>query len=218
MTSSGRALYGNATEKLRPLFLDEGLEHFTCVLSRHDIEVLAEAASGSEVLKKVDEHEFDAVVLDISMPGSDGLEVLSRLCRQRPQLPVLILSVHDQKSFAVRVFKTDAKGYLAKNVAIEELVAAIRKLAKGGTYVQESLVDILTTPLEVGEAPEDKLTNREFEVFCRLASGITVSEIAGELDLSVKTVSTNRTRILKEMHMRNNAQLIRYAFQRRLVS
>ena len=177
-----------------------------------DIVVADEAADGLEVLNKVKVGDFDVVLLDISMPGKTGIDVLAQLKYERPKLPVLMLSMHPEEQYAVRALRAGASGYLTKESAPDELVAAIRKVSTGGKYVSSSLAERLASLLQKAEQlPHDILSRREYQVMCLMASGKTVSEIAKELSLSVKTISTYRSRILQKMKMKNNAELTRYA-------
>ena len=183
-----------------------------------DIVVADEAADGLEVLSKVKVGDFDVVLLDISMPGKTGIEVLAQLKYERPKLPVLMLSMHPEEQYAVRALRAGASGYLTKESAPDELVAAIRKVSTGGKYVSSSLAERLASLLQKAEQlPHDILSRREYQVMCLMASGKTVSEIAKELSLSVKTISTYRSRILEKMKMKNNAELTRYAINNSLI-
>ena len=183
-----------------------------------DIVVADEAADGLEVLNKVKVGDFDVVLLDISMPGKTGIEVLAQLKYERPKLPVLMLSMHPEEQYAVRALRAGASGYLTKESAPDELVAAIRKVSTGGKYVSSSLAERLASLLQKAEQlPHDILSRREYQVMCLMASGKTVSEIAKELSLSVKTISTYRSRILEKMKMKNNAELTRYAINNSLI-
>jgi len=184
-----------------------------------DIVVADEAADGLEVLNKVKARDFDLVLLDISMPGKTGIDVLAQLKYERPKLPVLMLSMHPEEQYAVRALKAGASGYLTKEGAPDELGAAIRKVSTGGKYVSASLAEKLASMVqkEGGELPHQTLSNRELRVMCLIASGKTVSEIARELSLSVKTISTYRSRILDKMKMKNNAELTRYAINNSLI-
>lgn len=178
-----------------------------------------EACNSQEVLDQVDKQRWDIVVLDITMPGRNGLEVLKELKQIRPELPVLVLSMHPENQFAVRVLKAGAAGYMTKENAPDELVKAIKKVLAGGKYVSPSLAEKLAFDLETNmEKPfHEALSDREYQVMCMIASGKTVKQIAGELSLSVKTISTYRTRILEKMKMKNNAELTYYAIRNRLV-
>jgi len=170
-------------------------------------------------LNKIWKEEWDVVVLDITMPGRSGLEVLREIKKSKPKLPVLVLSMHPEGQFAVRVLKRGASGYMTKESAPEELVGAIKKVLAGGRYVSPSLAEKLATYLSADgqKSPQEKLSDREFQVLRLIASGKIVSEIAKELSLSVKTISTYRSRILEKMGMKNNAELMHYAMQHQLV-
>jgi two-component system, NarL family, invasion response regulator UvrY len=185
----------------------------------HDMEIGAEASTAQELLDLVNQRSWDAVVLDISLPGRSGLEVLAELKRERPTLPVLVHTMHPEEQFARRALRAGASGYLTKDSAPTELVKALRKIVSGGKYVGAALAEVLAASMDAGavEAPHQTLSDREFEVFRLLASGKTVSEAAEQLSLSVKTVSTYRSRILQKTNMKNNAELMRYALQHRIV-
>lgn len=185
-----------------------------------DMTVKDEAQNGPETLKKVGEHEYDVVLLDISMPGRSGLEILEDIKAQYPKLPVLILSMHPEEQYAVRALRAGASGYLTKASAPQELIGAIRKVAGGGKYVTSSLAEKLADELEVdtGKLPHERLSNREHQVMLMLAEGKSVSDIADELCLSVKTISTYRTRVMAKMGMKKNAELTLYAVHNKLIN
>jgi len=185
----------------------------------HGAVVFGEAGTAPEALDLVRAQDWDAVVLDLSLGGRDGLEVLKELKQIRPRLPVLILSMHSEELFARRAFKAGASGYIRKDIPRSELIAAINKVIGGGTYVSPTLAEELVVDLRRGpeRPPHELLSDREFEVMRLIALGKTVSEIADILLLSVGTISTYRTRILEKMDMRTNADIIRYAIQKRLV-
>lgn len=178
-----------------------------------------EARNAQEALDLVWKESWDVVVLDITMPGRSGLEVLREIKKSRPKLPVLVLSMHPENQFAVRVLKRGAAGYMTKESAPEELVGAIQKVVAGGRYVSNALAERLAIYLAVDtqKPAQELLSDREFQVLQLIASGKIVSEIAQELSLSVKTISTYRTRILEKMGLRNNAELMHYAMQHQLV-
>jgi DNA-binding NarL/FixJ family response regulator len=178
-----------------------------------------EAINGQEVIQKVWDNNYDMVLLDISMPGRNGLDILKQLKSEKPALKILILSMHPEEQYAIRALKAGASGYLTKESTPLELTEAIKKVSIGKKYVSSSLAETLASHLETTtEKPlHETLSNREFEVMCMIASGKTVKEIAGELSLSVKTISTYRTRILEKMNMKNNAQITHYTIQNRLV-
>jgi two-component system invasion response regulator UvrY len=184
-----------------------------------DMVVAAEASSAQEVLNKVWENNYDVVLLDISMPGRGGLDVLKQLKDEKPGLPVLILSIYPEEQYAVRALKAGASGYLTKESAPDELIAAIRKISQGRKYVSASLAEKLAFDMEIGaeKLPHEMLSDREYQVMCMIAKGKTIKEIAGELSLSVKTISTHRSRIMDKMRMKSNAELIHYAIKNSLV-
>jgi DNA-binding NarL/FixJ family response regulator len=187
------------------------------VAGQPDLTVAAECGDGDEALRLVQTVPLDVAVLDIGMPGMSGLEVLSRLRANYSNLPVLILSAYPESELAMRVIKAGAAGYLNKEMAPEELVAAIRRVAAGRRYVSPEVAELLAGSLAAGDAPPHaSLSGREYQVLLAIASGRTVTEIAVDMDLSVKTVSTYRTRLLEKMDMRNNAELMHYAIHKGL--
>ncbi len=181
--------------------------------------VFGEASTAPEALRLAREQEWDVVVLDLSLGGRSGLEVLKELKQLRPRLPVLILSMHSEEQFARRAFKAGAAGYITKDSPRAELAEAVRKVAGGGTYVSPALAEKLVFDLRRGDdrAPHELLSDREFEVLRLIASGKTVGEIARILSLSDNTISTYRARILEKMGMKTNAELTLYAVQNKLV-
>ena len=185
----------------------------------HEIEVTGEASSGREVLKAIREKEFDILLLDIAMPDGTGLDVLNELPKNRLRPKVLILSMYPEKQYALRALKAGASGYLTKDSAAEELLAAVRAVASGHKYVTLSIAEELAS--ELAELPEkashERLSDREYQVMCSLAEGKTVVDIAKELSLSVKTISTYRSRIIRKLGAKNTAEIIRYALQHGLV-
>lgn len=178
-----------------------------------------EAASGHEAMEKIRKNEYDVVLLDIAMPGKSGLDTLKELKLERPSLPVLILTIYPEEQYALRVLKAGAAGYLTKESAPAELVTAIKKVSEGGRYVSPSLAEKLVFNIgtDTDIDPHEKLSDREYQVMCLIASGKTVSDIADEMSLSVKTISTYRTRILEKMGMKNNAEMTHYAIKKELV-
>ena len=177
-----------------------------------------EARTGAEAVDLVRKQPWDIAVLDISLGGRSGLEVLSELKQLRPRMPVLILSMHAEEQYAVRAFKAGASGYINKASSGEELRKAILKIIKGGQYVGPALAEKIVVQLsQPGKVPHENLSNREFEVLRSIASGQTVKEIAAKLSLSDKTISTYRRRILDKMDMRTNAELTHYAIRNGLV-
>ena len=189
------------------------------VAEARDLTVAGEAATAEEVLSRVGERSWDVVILDLSLPGGNGLDLLSEVKRRRPDLPVLILTVHSEEQYAVRALRAGAAGYLTKESAPEQLVEAVRKVVSVGKYVSPAVAERLAYNLgrDADQPPHETLSDREYQVLRMVASGQTVSEIAEALSLSVKTVSTYRTRILEKMGMRTNAELTHYAIKNRLV-
>ncbi len=196
----------------------EGLKRI--IEQSKDMQVVLEAADGAEVLAKVGKAKLDVVVLDISMPGRNGLDVLKQLKTKYPKLPILILSQHPEDQYALRALRAGASGYVTKDSAGDELVNAIRKVAGGRKIVTESQAEELVTNLgkKDGELPHKSLSDREYEILCLFGEGKTASHIAEELALSVKTISTYRTRILEKMKMSTSSELIRYAISNKLSS
>lgn len=182
-----------------------------------DMTVGGEALNGQEVLEKVAGEEWDVLVLDIGMPGRDGLEVLKDIHRAQPDLPVLVLSMYPEEQVAIRALKAGAAGYMNKETAPKELVNAIKKIYNGGKYVSAALAEQLASQLDsqshAHNTPHDALSDREFQVFRLLASGKEVQEIADELFISVKTVRTYRDRIHEKLNLKNDVELARYAMQ-----
>jgi len=179
-----------------------------------------EATNTQEVIDKVRRENWDVLVLDITMPGRGGLDIIKELKHEKPRLPILILSMHSEDQFAVRALKAGASGYMSKESAPELLVKAIRKVYSGGKYISASLAEKLAFDLgtDSERPPHEKLSDREFQVMCMIASGKTVKEIADRLSLSVKTISTYRARILEKMKMKTNAELTHYAIRNQLVT
>lgn len=186
----------------------------------HDIKVIAEAADGREAIQKVHESLPDVAVIDISMPGMDGLEVISQLLLYYPKLPVLVLTMHEEEQYMIRAIKAGAKGYITKRSAPEQLVKAIRKVHSGGRFLTDEAAEALASRMESGAnngSILDELSNREIQVLRRLATGETNREIAEAYHISIKTVDTYRLRLLKKLNLRNNAELSRFAIQNSLV-
>lgn len=182
-------------------------------------EVVGEARNAAQVVEQVRSSNPDVVLLDITMPGRSGLEALKDIRIEKPELPVLMLSIHPEDQYAVRALKAGASGYLTKESAPEELVNAIQKVVGGGKYVTASLAERLASEIggKTGAAPHEVLSDREYQVLCEIGRGKTVSQIAQEMSLSVKTVSTYRTRILEKLGFEHTADLIRYALEHSLV-
>jgi two-component system, NarL family, invasion response regulator UvrY len=195
----------------------EGLKQI--VADTSGLAVTGEAASEQETLELLRKHDFDVVLLDIAMTGRGGLEVLKQIKQEKPELPVLILSMYPEEQYAVRALKMGAAGYLTKVSAPDELINAVKKIATGRKYVSSSLAEKLAFNLEVDtEKPiHECLSNREFQVMCMIASGKTVTNIAEELSLSVNTISTYRVRVMDKLKMTTNSELTRYAIKNQLV-
>jgi DNA-binding NarL/FixJ family response regulator len=190
------------------------------ILVRHlEGAVCGEAENAQEVLTQVQRHPWDVLILDISMPGRSGLDILSDLKLAQPKLPILVLSMHSEDQYAKRVLKAGARGYLKKESAPEELIQAVRNLLAGSRYVSPTLAEQFARDLhESADRPvHETLSAREFEILVMIGSGKTVSQIAEELHLSVTTVSTYRARVLEKMNMTTTAELMRYAFRNHLV-
>jgi DNA-binding NarL/FixJ family response regulator len=184
----------------------------------HEAE-FGEASNAEQALEQLGEKGWDVALLDITLPGKSGLDLLKEFKAARPRLPVLVLSVHPEDQFAVRALRAGAEGYMTKESAPEELVQAIRKILAGGRYVSPTLAEELALGLtkDFARTPHETLSDREYEVMCRIASGRTVTEIAGDLSLSVKTISTYRARILEKLGVKNSAEITRYAIRNGLV-
>jgi two-component system invasion response regulator UvrY len=195
----------------------EGLKQI--VADTDDMKVTDEASTGYEVLDKVRDYDYDMVVLDISMPDKHGLDILKQLKSQKPLLPVLVLSMHPEEQYAVRALKAGAAGYLTKESAPDELITAIRRVSMGRRYISTSLAEKLAFDLtrDSRKPLYVTLSDREYQVMCLIAAGKRAKEIADELCLSIKTISTYRSRILAKMGMKNNAELTHYAIKQGLV-
>ena len=184
-----------------------------------DIASIDEASSGQEALKKVRENNYNMVLLDISMPDMSGVDVLKQLKMEKPRLPVLILTMHPEDQYAVRILKAGASGYLTKESAPDELISAIQKVSQGGRYISPSLAEKLACDLDSTaiQPLHEGLSDREYQIMTMLASGKSTKEIAHELSLGMPTVSTYRFRILLKMKLKNNAELISYAIKNNLL-
>ena len=189
------------------------------IAGERDMTVAGQAASGPEALAFARTHGCDIVVLDLSLPGLSGLNVLKQLKHEQPRLPVLILSMYPEDQYATRILRAGAAGYLTKESAPNELVHALRKVSRGGRYVSAALAEQLAAAVAepAPTPPHLALSDREYEVMCLLASGRAVKEVAAALGLSVKTVSTYRARLLEKMRMETNADLTRYCMENRLI-
>ncbi|HJV35612.1 response regulator transcription factor [Geomonas sp.] len=194
----------------------EGLK---LILSRTGtMEITGEAADGAEASVKLAKEEYDMVLLDIALPGRNGMDVLKEIKKHYPKLPVLVCSMHGEEEYGLRALRSGASGYLTKKSAANELVAAVHKVLQGGKYISQTLAEKLADAVAGdGGAPHQGLSDREYQVLCMIASGMTVGEIAREMSLNIKTVSTYRTRILIKMNMKSNADLNRYAIRNNLI-
>jgi len=184
-----------------------------------DIEVAGEARTGQEALEKIWDGKFDVVILDISLPGRNGLEILKQIKSHHPKLPVLVLSMYPEEQYALRVLKGGAAGYLTKESNKDDLIEAIRKAAQGKKFITPQLAEMLADELESSteRAPHERLSDREYHLLCLIAKGKSTKEIADDLALSMKTVGTHRARILEKMGMKSNAELTHYAIQSGLI-
>lgn len=204
-------------EKIQVLLADDhtiirdGLKQI--LSDTEDLVVSGEAANGTEVMHQVREKNWGILVLDISMPGRSGLDLIRMIKDEKPALPILILSMHHEEQYAVRAIHAGASGYLTKESDSELLVAAIRRVAAGGVYISEKVAELMVRGIRpvVETLPHDLLSDREYQVFNMLVAGMGLTEIGQELSLSVKTISTHKTHILQKMHLANAGELIRYA-------
>lgn len=195
----------------------EGLKQLLSAAA--DLAVVGEAQNGHEVMQRVRELDFDVLLLDMSMPGKSGTDLIKQVHGEKPKLRILVLSMHEEQQYAVRAFKAGACGYLTKESASEQLVLAIRKVAGGGAFISAAVAEQLALgamPQTEGP-PHEALSDREFQVFRLLVSGRSVTDIAEQMNLSVKTVSTHKARIMQKMNMSNHTELIRYAIGHRLI-
>lgn len=186
-----------------------------------DIIVKDEASNGEEAFKKALQNDYDVIVLDITMPGRNGLDIIKEVKNQKPKVKILVLTIHPEEQYAMRVLKAGASGYLTKESAPQELISAIRKVASGGRYISSSLAEKLV--FEIGAKKENdniyqSLSDREYQVMCMTAAGAKLNNIAEEFSISVKTVSSYRSRILRKLNLANTAELIRFAIDNQLVS
>ncbi|MBA7576589.1 Response regulator UvrY [subsurface metagenome] len=190
----------------------------TILVDAADKIIVDEASNGQEALNKINKNNYNMVVLDISMPGKGGLDVLKQIKSENLNLPVLVLSMHSEEQYARRVLRAGASGYMTKSTATEELLNAIYKVARGGKYISSTLAEELALNIETDSTKplHAKLSDREYQVMIRIAAGKTIKEIAGELCLSPKTITTYRTRVLEKMKLKNNSQLIFYAIENNL--
>ncbi|MFP4532188.1 MAG: response regulator [Desulfobacterales bacterium] len=196
----------------------QGLKQIISEVS--DMHVLGESDNGFEVIDHVKTGNYDMAILDITMPGPNIIDLVKQIHQIKPQMPILVLSIHPEEQYAVRVLRCGASGYLTKESAPEELVNAIRKLSKGGKYVSATLAEklLFTLGTDQEKLPHDNLSDREYQSLCMIAAGKTVKDIARDLNLSEKTISTYRSRVLQKMGMKNNAEITHYAFKYGLVN
>lgn len=191
----------------------EGLKRI--ITSASDMEVVGEAADGAEVMQHVRGSDFDVLILDLSMPGRSGMELIKLVRCEKPRLRVLVLSMHQELQYAVRAIKSGASGYLTKESAPVQLIQVLRRIAAGGAFISSDVAEQLALGSMQGgaAAAHEKLSNREFEVFRLIAGGVTVTDIAARLNLSAKTISTHKANLMQKMGLHNQSELIRYAIK-----
>ena len=184
-----------------------------------DLVVAGEASNGNAVMEKVRERDWGLLVLDLSMPGRNGLELIKLIKAERPRLPILVFSMHQEEQYAVRAMRAGAAGYLTKESDSDLLLPAMRKVAGGGVFVSPKVAELLATDVSrpAGSLPHTQLSNREYEIFNKIVHGRSLTEIAEELSLSIKTVSTHKTHILQKMEMASHVDLVRYALEHHLL-
>lgn len=195
----------------------EGLKHILCAEFKNPH--VLEAENADQAMRLLNNNKLDMVILDITMPGRSGLDVLREIHKLYPRLHVLVLSIHPESQYALRVIKSGASGYMTKESAPHELVSAVERIFGGKKYLSEPMMQLLVEEMqnENKKPPHEELSNREFEILCMIADGKPLKDIAGRLRLSPKTVSTYRTRLLAKMNMDSNAELTRYALENDLV-
>jgi len=191
----------------------EGLKRI--ISSAQDMAVVGEAANGAEVMQQVRESDFDVLVLDLSMPGRSGMELIKLVRCEKPKLRILVLSMHEELQYAVRSIKSGASGYLTKESAPTQLMQVLRKVAAGGAFISTGVAEQLAMGSMLGSScsAHERLTDREFEVFRLIAAGMSVTDIAGRLNLSAKTISTHKANLMQKMSLHNQSELIRYAIK-----
>ncbi|HEU0188863.1 MAG TPA: response regulator transcription factor [Gallionella sp.] len=184
----------------------------------HKMKIVASCSNGADALEWLRENDCDVALVDIAMPGMSGIDLLKHIQKEKPQLPVLILSTYPEDQYAVRLIKAGAAGYLNKECVPEEIVSAVHSVVKGKRHISPAVVEMLADELAKpeGKLPHEFLSNREYQIFLLFASARTISEIAGQLKLSTNTISTYRKRILEKMHLSNNAEMMRYAVENHL--
>jgi DNA-binding NarL/FixJ family response regulator len=191
-----------------------------CINDTKDIIVKDEASNGDEAFNKIIQNDYDVILLDLSMPGRNGLDIIKEVKNQKPKVKILVLTIHPEEQYAMRVLKAGASGYLTKESAPQELISAIRKVALSGRYISPSLAEKLV--FEIEDKKEKSiyrtLSDREYQVLCMTATGAKLDNIAAELSISVKTVSSYRSRVLRKLNLHSTAELIRYAIDNQLVS
>lgn len=199
-------------------FVREGLKKL--LASAPDFEVVGEAKDGSEVLNEVRGKNVDVLLLDMSMPGKSGIELIKQIRNEKPKLRILVLTMHEEIQYAVRAIKAGAAGYMTKEVASAQIFSAIQKVAAGGAYVSEAVGEqfALGAMTQTAGLPHTSLSDREYQVFEMLVAGSSVTEIADRLNLSVKTVSTHKAHVMQKMNMSNQSELVRYALNHRLLA
>ena len=184
-----------------------------------DMEMVGEAANGHEVMDLIRQRDWDLVVLDLSMPGRSGVELIKLIKAERPKCPILIFSMHPEEQYALRALRAGASGYLSKEGDSDLILPALRKVASGGVYISSNVAELLASDVtpHFQETPHKKLSDREFQVFDRIVQGVSLTDIAHELSLSIKTVSTHKSHILNKMNMRSHVDLLRYALEHHLL-
>ena len=184
-----------------------------------DMEMVGEAANGHEVMDLIRQRDWDLVVLDLSMPGRSGVELIKLIKAERPKCPILIFSMHPEEQYALRALRAGASGYLSKEGDSDLILPALRKVASGGVYISTHVAELLASDVtpHFQETPHKKLSDREFQVFDRIVQGVSLTDIAHELSLSIKTVSTHKSHILNKMNMRSHVDLLRYALEHHLL-
>ena len=195
----------------------EGLKQILAGCS--DMQVTGEAENGADALSKIRRQEFDVVMLDMSMPGRSGIELIKQIKDEKPKLPILVLSMHKEEQYAGRVLRAGASGYLCKDGASSELISAIRKVASGGAFITQTAAESLAYGLIPNRdaPPHSLLSDREYQIFKLIAAGQGITEIADKLNISVKTISTHKTRIMQKMNLATTVDLIRYALKHELI-
>ena len=185
-----------------------------------DLVANGEATNGDEALKMVAKQDFDLLVLDISMPGKSGLELIKLVRQEKPRLPILVFSMHNEAQYALRALRAGASGYITKESDSEVLVAAMRKVAAGGVYVSDKVAELLARERmqQTDELPHTRLSDREFQIFEKIVAGTRLTDIAAEFNLSIKTVSTHKSRILQKMNLASDTDLVRYAIAKGLMT